>query len=288
MALSKDSRLPLNNGQTIPVSGFGLYQTPPQETTDITYKALEVGYRHIDSASFYKNEAEAAKGIAKFLKDHPEVKREDIFFTTKVVSLEPRTYDLFVEDIQGSYDRIKDHIGDIDLLLVHAPLPDKETRLAVYEALQGAYEKGYTKSIGISNYGVRHVEELFSWDKFKVKPVVNQLELHPWLPRKDLQEAGKRYDFLLEAYSPLTQGKKLDDPELVKIAQKHGVSTADVLLRWSYDQGFIPLAKTVHAERLEPNYTVLDRVTLDAEDKNILDKPGSYEVLASWDPTLAP
>lgn len=287
MALTKDTRLPLNNGKTIPVSGFGLYQTPPEQTKKLTYEALQVGYRHIDSARAYNNEAEAAQGIANFLKDYPDVKREDIFFTTKVFSRDPRTYDEFVSDIEDSYNKIRDSIGYIDLFLVHAPLPDKSTRLAVYEALQDAVEKGYTKSIGISNYGVRHVEELFAWDKFKIKPVVNQLELHPWLPRKDLQEAGKKYGFLLEAYSPLTQGKKLDAPELVEIAEKHGISTADVLLAWSYEQGFVPLAKTVHTERIKTNYTVLDRVTLDDEDNKLLEKPESYEVL-TWDPTVTP
>lgn len=287
MTLTKDSRVPLNNGETIPVTGFGLYLTPPDQATELTYMALEVGYRHIDSALAYKNEAEAAKGIAKFLNDHPAVKREDIFFTTKVISSTPRTHDLFVQDIQGCYDRVKEYIGYIDLFLIHAPNPDKATRLACYEALQEAYAKGYTKSIGVSNYGVRHLDELFTWDKFKVRPVVDQVELHPWLPRKDIQEAGKKYDILLEAYSPMTQAKKLDDPELVSIAKKHGVSSADILLRWSYDQGFIPLPKTVHVERMKTNYTVLDRVTLDEDDKKILEKPNSYEVL-TWDPTVTP
>nr|QFR37203.1 aldo-keto reductase [Cyberlindnera americana] len=285
MALHKDSKYKLNNGLEIPVSGFGVYQTPPDVTTTIVYEALKAGYRHIDSARAYRNEKESAEGIAKFLKEFPDVKRSDIFFTSKVNNKTPTSHEEAARQLQESYDLIKDNAGYFDLFLIHSTYPDAATRFNQYKALQDFVDAGKIKSIGVSNYGTRHLDELFSWDGLKYKPVVNQVELHPWLPRIDLQTYAKKYDFILEAYSPLTQGEKFNDPELVAIAKKHGKTPAQILLRWSYDQGFVPLAKTVTVSRIYENYNVLDNVVLDDEDKKILHKPASYEVL-TWDPTV--
>ncbi len=283
-SIQKDSLYTLNNGEKIPVSGFGLYQTPPGQATDITYQALKVGYRHIDSAQGYNNEEEGAKGIAQFLKENPSVKRSDVFFTTKIKN-GFHGYEESTRVIQESLKKVSPYIDYIDLFLIHSPMSDKEKRLGTWKALQEAVDSGKVKSIGVSNYGTPHLDELYAWEGLKYKPVVNQLELHPWLPRKDLQEYGKKYDYYLEAYSPLTQAKKLDDPELVSIAKKYGFTPAQILLRWSYDQGFIPLAKTVNVDRIVENFTVLDKVPkLDDEDYKLLDKPNSYEVL-TWDPT---
>lgn len=285
MALNKDSKYKLSSGYEIPVTGFGVYQTPPDVTTNIVYEALKVGYRHIDSAQVYNNEKESADGIAKFLKEFPDVKREDIFFTSKINSRrEHQTYEQALELLAGSYDLVKDTVGYFDLFLIHSTYPDKETRENLYRALQTYVDAGKIRSIGVSNYGVKHLEELYAWPELKIKPVINQLELHPWLPRHDIHDFAKKHDIYLEAYSPLTQAKKFDDPELQAIAKKHGKTPAEILLRWSYDQGFIPLAKTATVERIKPNYEVLDHVVLDDEDKKILDKPYSYEVL-TWDPT---
>lgn len=283
MTLQKDSHYTLNNGETIPISGFGLYQTPPNVAEELTYQALKVGYRHIDSAKLYGNENEAAKGISKFLKENPDVKRSDIFFTTKIWNSD-HGYDETKKAILESLEKVED-IDYIDLFLIHSPMSNKEKRLGTWKALEEAVEAGKVKSIGVSNYGVKHLNELLNWSELKIKPVVNQLELHPWLPRKDLQEYGKTHNILLEAYSPLTQGKKLDDPILKEISEKTGFSSAEILLSWSYSQGFIPLAKTVHVERIKQNYTVLDHVKLNEEDLKKLEFPDSYEVL-TWDPTV--
>jgi len=282
-SVKKDSLYTLNNGLKIPVSGFGIYQTPPEEAANITYEALKAGYRHIDSAQAYQNEKEGAEGIAKFLKKYPNVKRSDIFFTTKIKNGN-HGYEATSKVIKESLDKVSPYIEYIDLFLVHSPISDKEKRLGTWKALQEAVDSGKVKSIGVSNYGTHHLDELLSWEGLKYKPVINQLELHPWLPRKDLQIYAKKYDHLLEAYSPLTQAKKFNDPELIEIAGKYGKTPAQILLRWSYDQGFIPLAKTVHVERIAENYNVLDNVpSLDDEDYKKLDKD-SYEVL-TWDPT---
>lgn len=278
--LTPTSKVKLNNGYEIPITGFGVYQTDPKETYDIVYKALETGYRHIDSAIYYQNEKESGDAILQFLKDHPEVKRSDIFYTTKVAFL---YYDDAKKAIKESIEKVKG-LKYIDLFLIHAPIPNKEARIGTYKALQEAVDEGFVRSIGVSNYGTKHLDELFAWEGLKYKPVANQLELHPWLPRKDLQAYAKKYDHILEAYSPLTQAKKFNDPELVAIAKKHNVSPAQVLLRWSYAQGFVPLPKTVTPARLAPNFTALNDVQLDQEDLATLDKPDSYEVL-TWDPT---
>jgi len=281
--LQKDSHYTLNNGQKIPISGFGVYKTPVEETTKITYEALKVGYRHVDSAQGYFNEAEAAKGIAQFLKENPEVKRSEVFFTTKVRDIY-HGYEEASKAIQYSLELVGLYIEYIDLFLIHSPLSNKEKRLGTWRALQEAVDSGKVKSIGVSNYGTHHLEELLSWEGLRYKPVVNQVELHPWLPRKDLQAYSKKYDHLLEAYAPLTRGIKFDDSDVKSIAEKHGITSAQVLLKWSYDQGFIPLAKTVHVHRIKDNFTVLDSTPkLDDEDYKKLDKD-SYEVL-TWDPT---
>jgi len=280
--LSPNSTYTLNNGAKIPITGFGVYQTAPEETYNIVYKALETGYRHIDSAIFYHNEQQSGDAISKFLKDHPDVKRSDIFYTTKLFG-EDLKYENAKKAIEGSLEKVKD-LKYIDLYLIHAPLPNKEYRLGAWKALQEAVDSGKVKSIGVSNYDIRHLEELLSWDGLKIKPVVNQLELHPWLPRKNIQDFAKKHDIHLEAYSPLTQAKKFDAPELVEIAKKHNVTPAQILLRWSYDQGFIPLPKTANEKRLKPNLTVLEDVPkLDDDDYKKLDKPDSEEVL-TWNP----
>lgn len=282
MSLRKDSTYTLNNGLTIPVSGFGLYQTPKNKASELTYEALKAGYRHIDSARIYGNEKEGASGISKFLNEFPQVKRSDIYFTTKIWNNE-HGYESTKKAIEDSLKNVQS-IDYIDLILIHSPMSNKGKRLDTWKALQESVETGKVKSIGVSNYGVKHLEELLSWDGLKVKPVLDQVELHPWLPRKDLQKYAKEHNIYLEAYSPLTQAKKLDDPELVSIAKKHGYTPAEVLLKWSYKQGFIPLAKTVTLERIPQNFNVLDHVTLDDEDYKILDKD-TYEVL-TWDPTV--
>nr|QFR37204.1 aldo-keto reductase [Cyberlindnera americana] len=285
LMVAKDSKYPLSNGHEIPVSGFGVFQIPADRARDVVYEALKIGYRHIDSARDYGNEKESAEGIAKFLSEFREVRRRDIFFTSKIQNRVQTSYEESVSQLQESWDRCREFVGYFDLFLVHCTYPNKETRLNQYKALQDFVDRGAIRSIGVSNYGTRHLDELMNWEGLRYKPVINQLELQPWLPRIDLQLYGKKHGILLEAYSPLTQGKRFNDPEIVAIAEKHGKTPAEILLRWSYDQGFIPISKSVTISRISANFNVLDHVFLDDADKKILDKPTSYEVLG-WDPTI--
>jgi len=283
--LKKDSTYTLNNGNKIPISGFGLYQTPPDQTVELTYQALKVGYRQIDSAKLYENELESAQGIGKFLKEFPNVPRSEIFYTTKLFN-DSHGYKNAQKGIKESLDRVEPHIGYIDLLMIHTPIAhDKETRLGTWKALQEVVQTGKVKNIGVSNYSIKHLEEILNWDGLKIKPVIDQVELHPWLPRKDLQNFVKKHDIYLQAYAPLTQGQKFKDQDIVAIAEKHKYTGPEVLLAWSYYQGFIPIAKTATVKRIEPNFTTVERVKLDKDDLAKLDKGDSYEVLTAWDPT---
>lgn len=302
--LTKQSKYKLNNGKLIPVTGFGVFDVPIAKSTDLTYKALQAGYRHIDSAVGYGNQSQVAQGIAKFLKDYPQVKREDIWFTTKIANRD-QGYEKTKKSIAEIAADVKPYIDYVDLVLIHDPLTDKDTRLGTWKALQEFTKPNdvlLVKSIGVSNFGIHHLEELFNWEGLTVKPVINQLELHPWTPKLKLREYLVRKGICIEAYSPLTQGVKLNDPELLELEQKYQVSKIEMLLKWSYLQGFIVLVKTENPDRIKQNFDYLPdgndgtnpeiplqfgKVDLDYEVIDRLNKPDSDEIV-TWggkDPT---
>lgn len=301
-SLHKFSTSELNNGQHIPISGFGTYLISVEKAATLVYDALDAGYRHIDTAIAYKNQREVAQGVARFLQDHPNVQRKDIWFTTKIAN-ENQGYENTQKAVQQISDDTKEFIDYVDLILIHSPKTSTKERLGTYKALQEYVLEPNNgvlsvKSIGVSNYGIAHLEELFHWEGFKVKPVINQLELHPWLPRVGLREYLDKHEILAEAYSPLTQGYKLDDPELMELSQRYNLSPAEILLKWSYLQGFIVLVKTESPKRAKDNLDVLPdskgsdggdgMLGLNSEILKVLDKPESKVVL-TWggiDPTL--
>ena len=291
--ITKLTKLKLNNGTEIPVAGFGVYEIEVASAADLVYQALAAGYRHIDSAVGYNNEKESAQGIANFLKDHPEVKRLDVYFTTKITN-GAHGYDKTKKQIQQIADDVKESLGYVDLILVHSPLSDKKRRLETWKALQEHTVENdvlLIKSIGVSNYGINHIEEIYNWEGYKVKPVVNQVELHPWLPRTELIKWLFKENILPEAYSPLTRGEKFSDPELTELATKSGILKPDILLKWGYIQGFIVLAKTAQIPRIKQNLDALpDSGSVELPDyvTKALHKPDSVDVL-TWggnDPTL--
>ncbi|KAI5950500.1 hypothetical protein CANMA_005160, partial [Candida margitis] len=258
--IDKFSTYKLNNGQHIPVAGFGTYLIPADKAATLVYDALEAGYRHIDTAISYKNQHEVAQGVAKFLQDHPDVQRKDIWFTTKIAN-QNQGYENTKKAVQQISDEVS-VIDYVDLILIHSPKTSREKRLGTYKALQDyVLDPDNTtlnvKSIGVSNYGIKHLEELFNWEGFSVKPVINQLELHPWLPRVELRKYLEDHNILAEAYSPLTQGYKIDDPELLELSKKYNLSPAEILLKWSYLQGFIVLVKTENPKRIKENLSIL-------------------------------
>lgn len=253
--------------------------SPAANAESVVSHALKNGYRHIDSARAYRNEkpcAEAAKASG--------LKREDIFFTTKVP---PKLI-----SYEGAKSAIEDSFNEtgfdyIDLYLLHAPYGGKEGRLGAWKALREAQKAGKIRSIGVSNYGVHHLKELEEYIKSSgdgSKIDVNQVELHPWLPRNDIVDWCNKRGVLLEAYSPIVRGTRADEPVLKKLGEKHGKTWAQILVRWSLQKGFVPLPKSETPKRIEQNADIYD-FELGESDMKELDMPESYAPCA-WDPTV--
>lgn len=275
----------LNSGNKIPEIGLGVYLTPKNVAKSIVLEALNIGYRHIDSAQAYKNEVEVADAIAQWVKNDPiNNKREDVFYTTKILDKD-HGYELTKKAIEVSLERAKD-IGYIDLLLLHSPQSTSEKRHGSWIALQEVVESGKVKNIGVSNYGVAHLKELLSYPDLKIKPSVNQVELHPWNTRKDIVDFSTENGILLEAYCPLVRGKKFDDELLLKLAKKYNKEASQILINWSLAKGFITLPKTETISRLLPNLESGD-FTISEEDISALDAKNENLSIA-WDPTTYP
>jgi diketogulonate reductase-like aldo/keto reductase len=231
----------------------------------------------------YRNEKGVCDGICRRLEEDPtKNRREDVFYTTKLLDSQ-HGYENAWDDIEKCLAKVK-QLKYIDLILIHSPQTNKAKRLGTYKALQEAVDKGIVRSIGVSNYGVHHLEELLTWKELKYKPAVNQVELNPWLQRQDIAAFCEKEGILLEAYSPLTQGCKLQDPQLVALAKKYNRSVAQILIRWNLQKGFIPLPKTNKKERLLENYEAYN-FELSQSDLETLGDKTAYEYF-DWDPTV--
>lgn len=274
--LNLQSTYKMNSGYEIPVLGFGVYQTPAAETERAVLKALKDGYRHIDSAKVYRNEAECGEAIRK-----SGIKRSEIFFTTKV-PWRALGYQPTKESIESSLQAAK--VDYFDLMLLHAPYGGREAREGSWRALVEAQREGKIRSIGVSNYGVHHLDELEEYNKtIGGKIDVGQYELHPWLPRNDIVEWLRKRNVVVEAYSPLVQATRMDDPLIQSLAKKHSKSPAQILVRWSLQKGFVPLPKSATDKRIAENADVYD-FEISEEDMKSLNT-GQYRPVC-WDPTL--
>lgn len=275
----------LNSGNKIPSIGLGVYLTPVSIAKEISLDGLETGYRHIDSAQVYKNESEVCDAIAEWLKKDPSTnKREDIFYTTKIFDSD-HGYELTKKAIEVSLERAKG-IDYIDLILMHSPRSDYERRHGSWLALQEAVASGKVKNIGVSNYGIKHLKELLAYPDLKIKPAINQIEIHPWLTRTELAAFCQTEGIVVEAYSPLVRGQKFDDELLLSLAKKYSKTTAQILINWSLSKGYVTLPKTVTKSRLLPNLES-DQFKLSPEDIKALDAKDEYFV-TGWDPTVYP
>ncbi|KAH3682164.1 hypothetical protein WICPIJ_006861 [Wickerhamomyces pijperi] len=283
-AVSRARNYVLNNGISIPVQGYGLHNIPPSQATHLVTQALLTGYRLIDTGRYYNNETETTQGILNFLNDHPEVERSEINYVTKIWHTE-QGFDKTKLAIESSLKRAEG-LNYIDLFLINSPLSNKRKRLETYQALQESVDQGLVKSIGVSNYGVRHLQELFEWDKLRILPVVNQLEYHPWLKRPEIQQYCQDHDMKIMGSASLTLAKMLSDPLLIDIADKHQCTTAQILLRWGYQQGVISLAGSKSPKRIMENYEAIEKVReLSEDDMERLDFGKCYKVMCPWDPT---
>ena len=234
------ARLALNDGQSIPQIGLGVWQAA-HGTREAVLTALRLGYRHIDTAYVYGNEADVGWAIRE-----SGIPRDQIFVTTKLWN-DQQGYDAARRAFQVSLRRLG--LEYVDLYLLHWPVQGK--RLDSWEALEELHDEGLARSIGVSNFLVPHLQELL--DHCHHKPAVNQIELTPFLQRREIQALCGKHDIVLESYSPLTRGQRLGHAVVTAIAREVGRTPAQVLLRWGIQHGFVVLPKSIHAERIAEN-----------------------------------
>ncbi len=247
--------LSLDDGETIPQLGFGLYKVPAADATALCRAAIEIGYRHLDTAAFYANEAEV--GLA--VREAP-VPREELFVTSKVWK-DDNGYDRTLRAFDESMRRLG--LDRLDLYLIHWPVPSTDRYVETWRALVRLREEGRVSSIGVANFHAHHIERIVG--ETGVTPVVNQVELHPWLPQADLREFHASRGIRTEAWSPLARGRILATPLLDDLAAKHGRTPAQIVLRWHLELGNIVIPKASSPERLRENLDVFD-FALDADD----------------------
>ncbi|KAI2671566.1 hypothetical protein DTO027I6_4032 [Penicillium roqueforti] len=247
----------------IPRLGFGVYRSPPNQCVQSCLKALEAGYRHIDTAQFYANEAEVGEALRT-----TSVPRDQIFVTTKILS-PAASVEATYDKLLASVHKIGGADGYVDLFLIHSSSSGSAGRKVLWQALEKLYAAGKTKSIGVSNFGVGHIEEMRSYAQV-FPPHVDQLELHPWCQQRVIGEYCQKNGIILEAYSPLVRNYKANDPTLVEVAKKYGKSTQQVLIRYAMQKGWVPLPKTDNPERIVSNADVFD-FDISVEDMAVLD-----------------
>ncbi|MCA0145688.1 aldo/keto reductase [Blastococcus sp. LR1] len=239
----------LNNGVRIPQLGFGVYQVPPEKTADAVSTALEVGYRHIDTAEMYGNEKGVGEAVAR-----SGIDRGEIFVTSKLNNGFHRR-----DDALRAFDQSLADLGFdyLDLFLIHWPLPGIDVDFVeTWKAFEEIYASGRAKAIGVSNFNPHHLQRLF--DQTEIKPAVNQIEVHPFLAQDDVRAFNAEHEIVTEAWSPIAQGKVLDDPAIVAIAERLGRTPAQVVLRWHIERGDVVFPKSSSRERMAENFALFD------------------------------
>jgi 2,5-diketo-D-gluconate reductase A len=248
------------DGNSIPQVGLGVWQTPNDEAAPAVSKALEVGYRHVDTAAIYENEDGVGEGIRR-----SGVPRADIFLTTKLWN-DRQGYDAALKAFDESLKRLGTDY--VDLYLIHWPSPQRGTYVEAWKALVQLKKEGRARSIGVSNFAEEHLTRIIG--ETDETPVLNQIEIHPDFQQKPLRAVHERLGMRTESWSPLGQGKLLSHPEIKKVAERLGKSPAQVIIRWHLDNGLIVIPKSVTPSRIEENFKVFD-FTLDPQARAILD-----------------
>jgi len=239
----------LNNGVEIPQLGFGVFQIKPAETVEATVAALEVGYRHIDTAEMYGNEKEVGEAIRR-----SGVPREEVFVTSKLNN-GFHARDAALKAFDGTLEALG--FDYLDLFLVHWPLPGIDVDyVETWKAMEEIYAGGKCRAIGVSNFKQHHLNRLY--DETEVRPAANQIEIHPYLAQDDLRAFDTEHQIVTEAWSPIAQGKVLDDPAIVAIAANLGRTPAQVVLRWHIQRGDVVFPKSVNRSRMEENFALFD------------------------------
>ncbi|TMI48878.1 aldo/keto reductase [Candidatus Bathyarchaeota archaeon] len=273
--LTINSTVRLNNQVQMPILGLGVYQTPPGRVTQNAVKyALTVGYRHIDTARIYGNEADVGEAIRE-----SGVPRKDLFVTTKLWNSD-QGYDSTLRACEASLKRIG--LDYLDLYLIHFPV--SETRGESWKAMETLLEKGKCRSIGVSNFTIGHLEELLG--EYEVTPAVNQVEFHPFLYQKELLEYCQTKGIQVEAYSPLARGERFKHPRIISLATKYSKTPAQLMIRWGIQQRLVVIPKSTREERIRENSQVFD---FDISDDDMRSLDSLNEGLRlNWDPTNVP
>jgi 2,5-diketo-D-gluconate reductase A len=239
----------LNNGVEIPQLGFGVFQVKPEETVEAVRNALEVGYRHIDTAEMYGNEKEVGQAIRESGLD-----RSEVFVTSKLNNgFHAR------DDALKAFDQTLDDLGldHLDLFLVHWPLPGIDVDyVETWQAMEEIYRSGKCRAIGVSNFHEHHLHRLF--EATETKPAVNQIEVSPYLTQDPLRAFNREHEIAVEAWSPIARGKVNDDPAIQQVAESVGRTPAQVTLRWHVQRGDIVFPKSVNRGRMEENFAIFD------------------------------
>jgi 2,5-diketo-D-gluconate reductase A len=248
--LSTVPGITLNDGNTIPQLGFGVFQIEPDETAEAVREAIEVGYRHIDTAEMYGNEREVGEGIRT-----SGVDRGDVFVTSKLNNglHEP-------DDARQAFDKTLSDLGFdyVDLFLIHWPLPTLYDGdfVSTWKVLEEFHNDGRARSVGVSNFQVEHLERLAA--ETETVPAVNQIEVHPYFANEAVRAYGQEHGIVTEAWSPIAQGEVLDDPTVTQIAEDIGKTPAQVVLRWHIQRGDIVFPKSVTPSRMRENFELFD------------------------------
>jgi 2,5-diketo-D-gluconate reductase A len=241
--------LRLNNGVEMPQIGFGVFLVPADEVVEPVAAALDAGYRLIDTAKLYGNE----EGVGRAIRDSG-LAREDVFVTTKVWNAD-HGYDATLRAFDDSQKLLG--LDVVDLYLIHWPTPRRDLYVDTWKALERLYADGRVRAIGVSNFNVPHLQRLL--DETTVVPAVNQIELHPGFAQDELRAFHERHGIVTESWSPLGRGHGLlDNPAVTSIADAHGKTPAQVVLRWHLQLGCAVIPKSTHAERIRENFDVFD------------------------------
>lgn len=251
--------LKMNDGNTIPQLGFGVWKISDNDAKDAVSNALKIGYRHIDTAKAYENESGVGKGIVA-----SELPRNEIFITTKVWNTD-QGYDQTLKAFDESSKRLG--VKAIDLYLIHWPMPIRDQFMATWKALIRLRQENRVRSIGVCNFRIADLERLIK--ETGVAPAINQVELHPRFQQKELRIFHEKNNILTEAWAPLGRGEFLDHPVLQSIADSHGKTTAQVILRWHMELGTVAIPKSLSPARMAENFDIFD-FKLTAADHDLI------------------
>lgn len=279
--LTFSSRIRLADGNDVPILGFGTYELDREEAYQAVLWALEAGYRLIDSAEWYENEKEVGQAILDFCKT-TNTARSEIFYTTKLKN-------------NNGYSKVKDAIhrsvakcglGYIDLYLMHGPMGGPEARQESWKAICDAQAEGLIRSVGISTFGIPHIQDILDLSEKYPKPVVHQIDLHPFMARTEIVNFSRKNDIVLEAWGPLVRGMRFNHPKILSLAGKYRKQPAHILLRYSLQKDYIAIPKSAYKERIISNTNIFDfeLTTKEISQLDALDEG----LVTDWDPTSVP